>query len=463
MKRIRIRKQMTITWSKMVGLLLGACVTGQTFAQEDGRKPNIVVIIADDLGYADLGSYGNKIIKTPHIDDLARQGVSFTNAYAGASVCSPSRGTLFTGLHTGHARIRGNMTRQGGVEGLKGDQTVRRPNLLPQDSTIANVLSNNGYMTTLINKWHVDGFDTAAHPLNRGFQEFHGWLVREDRSHNHYPTIRYHNTEEHIITENLDNKRGSHATDIATDEAVEFILRKKEKPFFLLLTYNAPHTPLDVKSLDPYTDIDLPANDKAYAALITHMDEGIGRVLKAVDDAGISDNTVFIFASDNGGSREAKLSQLKQNGHLRGAKAQLYEGGLRVPLIIKMPDETNAGSTSNFPAYFPDLFSTIVDISKSKTTLQTDGISLVSEIIKPNSLNPGQRYLYWEQYPRQGIAQAVRWGDWKLIRQNTDAPYELYNLRADDAEQHNVADKHPYIVEQLSGYLKEAHVPSDLW
>lgn len=454
---------MVNTVLKLVALLVGVCFVGYTSAQDANPRPNIIVIIADDLGYGDLGAYGNTIIKTPHIDWLANNGVLFTNAYAGASVCSPSRGTLFTGLHTGHARIRGNMTRQGGVEGYKGDQVIRRPNLLPQDSTIANVLSNNGYITALVNKWHVDGFDTTAHPLNRGFQEFHGWLVPEDRSHNHYPTIRYHNKEEHIVTENLDEKRGRHATDIATDEAVEFILRQKKKPFFLALTYNAPHTPLDVKTLDPYTDVDLPDNDKAYAALITHMDEGIGRVLNAVEQAGIADHTVFIFASDNGGSREAELSKLRQNGDLRGAKSQLYEGGLRVPLIIKTADNTNAGSKSSFPNYFPDLFSTIVDISKSSTNLQTDGISLLPEVQHPNSLDQESRYLYWEQYPRQGIAQAVRWGDWKLIRQNTDAPYELYNLSNDLSEQHNIAGQYPDMVKKLAGYLKAAHVPSELW
>lgn len=454
---------MRSTILKLSLLMIGVWLTGCTAHQEDKQRPNIVFIIADDLGYGDLGAYGNDIIKTPNIDQLASDGVLFTQAYAGASVCSPSRGTLLTGLHTGHARIRGNMTRQGGIQGLKGKNVIGRPNLLPQDSTIANVLSNNGYLTALVNKWHVDGFDTTAHPLNRGFQEFYGWLVKEYRSHNHYPTIRYRNNEEYTIAENLDGKRGSHATDIATEEAVDFIKRKKDKPFFLLLTYNAPHTPLDVKTLDPYTDTDLPDNDKAYAALIAHLDEGVGRVLKAVEEAGIDDNTVIVFVSDNGGSTEADLEQLRQNGPLRGYKAQLYEGGIRVPLIVRTPDRKNAGSKSDFPSYFPDLFATMVDITSSRTTLETDGVSLLPEIEAPNSLNPENRFLYWEQYPAKGIAQAVRWGDWKLIRQNVDTDYELYNLKNDLSEEHNVAEQHPEQVDKLSQYLREAHTPSEWW
>jgi arylsulfatase A-like enzyme len=447
-------------------LLLSGCAA--SVSGDGSAQPNIIFILADDLGSADVGAYGSEYIRTPNIDRLAAEGLSFTQAYAGASVSSPSRCTFLTGLHTGHARIRSNFARQGGIEGKKGKNVIHRPNLLPQDSTIAGVLSNNGYHTILINKWHVDGFDTTAHPLNRGFREFYGWLVPEPRSHNHYPEVRYRNYEKYDLSENLNNRRALHATDIATDEAVEFIRRTKDnqkhqEPFFLFLTYNAPHTPLHAKSLEAYKDADLPENDKAYASLVTHLDEAIGRVLDEVKRTGIEEKTVVIFASDNGGSTEAQLEKIRQNGALRGYKGQLYEGGLRVPLIIKTGDKSIAGKKSDFPAYFPDLFATLVELAGAHTTLQTDGVSLLPEIQSPNSLDASQRTLYWEQYPSRGLAQAVRKGEWKLIRQNVQAEYELYNLKDDPSETTNLALRYPDIVSNLAVALKEAHTESEWW
>lgn len=443
------------------GILLSGCTSGAS--SEGNSRPNVIFILADDLGAADVGVYGSEYIRTPNIDRLASEGLSFTQAYAGASVSSPSRCTFLTGLHTGHGRIRSNFARQGAIEGKKGNAVIRRPNLLPQDSTIANVLSNNGYHTILVNKWHVDGFDTSAHPLNRGFQEFYGWLVPEHRSHNYYPEIRYRNEEEYVIDENLDNKRTLHSTDIATDEAVEFIRRKKDKPFFLFLTYNAPHTPLHAKSSDVYKDVDLPEKDKAYAALVTHLDESIGRVLNEVKLAGITDETVIIFASDNGGSTEAQLEKIRQNGALRGYKGQLYEGGLRVPLIIKTGDKKIAGKKSDFPTYFPDLFATLVDLAGAHTSLKTDGVSLLPELKSPNSLDASHRSLYWEQYPKHGLSQAVRRGEWKLIKHNVEAEYELYNLGSDPSETTNLATQYPDIVKALSAEMKEAHTEAEWW
>ncbi|MDR1865771.1 MAG: sulfatase-like hydrolase/transferase [Bacteroidales bacterium] len=449
---------------QLSAFVAGASVlfSGCTGGKEYSEKPNIVFILADDLGYGDLGCYGSSVIKTPNIDRLASEGVSFVQAYAGASVSSPSRSCFLTGLHAGHTRIRSNFAKAGGIEGHKGSNVIRRPNLLPQDSTIANVLSNNGYLTCLVNKWHVDGFDTTAHPLARGFQEFYGWLVPEPRSHNYYPAIRYRNREEYTIEENLNDRRKRHSTDIATEEAIDFIKREKDKPFFLFLSYNAPHSPLHFKD-SLYRDADLPDNDKAYASLVTHLDEAVGQVLAAIANAGIEKNTIIIFASDNGGSTEARVEKLSQNGILRGWKGQLYEGGLRVPLIIKTGNKRNAGQQSHFPCYFPDLFSTLVDFTSSHTALQTDGISLLPEITSPNSLDPALRFLYWEQYSGRGISQAVRRGNWKLIKRNARAEYELYDLESDISEKNNLAEQYPDIVSSLSQHLKEAHVASEWW
>ncbi|WDF66861.1 sulfatase-like hydrolase/transferase [Sphingobacterium oryzagri] len=426
-------------------------------------KPNIILIVADDLGYGDLGSYGNEIIKTPNIDKLAAQGIRFTDAYAGASVCSPSRGTLLTGKHTGHARIRGNMTRQGGVEGLKDGVPVRRPSLLDSDSTVAQILQQQGYRTFLVNKWHVEGFSQSAYPQRKGFDEFSGWLVSEPRSHNHYPEIRFKGEKAYSIAENRRGKQQVHATDMTTQEATAVIKQQHEKPFFLMVTYNAPHVPLHAKNTILYDQLNLPAQDKAYAAMVSHLDEGVGAIVKATEEQAITGETVVIFVSDNGGSREAKLAKLKQNGPLRGMKADLYEGGLRVPLIIKYGAST-VGSVSTFPTYFPDLYATLLDMAAAAHFGETDGISLLPEILAPNSQQPAaDRFLYWEQYPARGIAQAVRWGDWKLISPGNEGAIELYNLRTDIGETTNVAEKHADITKKLQAFLQEAHVPSDWW
>ena len=428
------------------------------------KQPNILFVLADDMGYGDLGCFGNTIIQTPAIDQLSSDGITFTNCYAGASVSSPSRCTLLTGLHTGHSRIRGNMCRVGGMTGQRdGMGVVRRTNLMPSDSTIAHLLSNHGYVTCLVNKWHLDGFDSTATPLDRGFDEFYGWLIREPLSHNYYPSKRWRNREEYSIEANLNENHADHNTDRSTDEAIDFLRRQKENCFFLYLAYNAPHVPLDSKSRSVYQNAGLSAADQSYAALITHMDESIGRVLAELKVLGIDDNTIVIFASDNGGAKAAKTEKLTPNGALRGWKGDLYEGGIRVPMIVRMPGGNHAGSQSDFPCYFPDIFSTIADLTHCATALKTDGVSLLPEIITPGSMPHDRRYLYWEQYPSKGISQAVRWDDWKLIRQNIDKPFELYDLKSDIGEQVNVAAHNPEIVARLSDFFSEAHVESDNW
>lgn len=454
---------MKIKLATSLSVFLGA-IASSSVSAESVDKPNVIFILADDLGYGDLPRYGNEIIKTPNIDALSSVGVTFTDCYAGASVSSPSRSTLMTGLHTGHTRIRGNMCRTGGIVGEReGMGTVMRINLLPQDSTVANVLSNNGYSTCLVNKWHLDGFDTTAGPLDRGFDEFYGWLIHEPDSHNFYPTVRYRNRERYIIKENLNDRRKDHNTDRATDEAIDYIRRHKDDPFFLYLAYNSPHVPLHAKDWGIYADMDMSDNDKSYAALVTHMDEAIGRVLAELKTLGLYDDAIIIFASDNGGAKAAQTEKLKLNGDLRGWKGDLYEGGIRVPLIVKLPNEQNAGRESNFPCYFPDIMPTLVDATNSHTTLKSDGVSLLPELTKVRSMNPEARYLYWEQYPKEGVSQAVRWGEWKLVRQNLDWDFELYNLADDVEETMNISDIHPEIVDQLSQYMKDAHVESEYW
>lgn len=439
----------------------------------DEQKPNILFILADDLGYGDLGCYGNEVIKTPVIDGLADEGMRFTDFYAGASVSSPSRCCLMTGMNTGHSRIRGNTCKTGGLEGdREGMGRVRRTSIQPEDLTIASVLHNQGYRTCLVNKWHLDGFDSKSGPLDRGFDEFYGWLIGEPRSQNYYPDVRWRNRERYEIDANKDGRHGDHNTDRSTDEAIDFLKRmagKKDsatavngnQPFFLYLAYNSPHVPLDARSRKLYENSGLPLTDQSYASLVSQMDECIGRVLETLKALGIENNTIVIFASDNGGAKAAMVEKLKLNGKLRGWKGDLYEGGLRVPVIVRWPGRIKAGSVSAAPCYFSDFFSTFADISGAGKQ-KTDGIDLLPLFTGKSKKIP-ERFLYWEQFPRKGISQAVRFGNWKAIRMQQNEPWQLYNLKDDVSETKDLAKDYPGIISRINKYMKTARTDSECW
>ncbi|MDP4276377.1 MAG: arylsulfatase [Bacteroidota bacterium] len=443
--------------------------------QRQASKPNILFILADDLGYADLGCYGNKVIQTPVIDRLSREGMRFIDFYAGASVSSPSRCCLMTGLHTGHSRIRGNTCRTGGLEGDREGVAgkVRRISLQPEDRTMGDLLRGQGYRTCLVNKWHMDGFDTTAGPLDRGFDEFYGWLIYEPRSQNFYPDVRWNNRIRYEIPANQNGLHGDHNTDRSTDEAIAFLQRMAGKtgktgsgemvrqPFFLYLAYNAPHVPLDVKDRKRYEQSGLPETDQSYAALISQMDDGIGRVLQTLKDLGLSENTLVVFASDNGGATAAKLETLKPNGGFRGWKGELYEGGLRVPVIVKWPGHIKPGALSDQPAYFPDFFATFGALTGASVK-GTDGINLLP-VLTGKSKPVYNRFLYWEQFPRKGISQAVRYGDWKAVRLQQTEPWQLFNLKTDPAETTDVASNYPKLLKKLAAFAGKSHVESPYW
>lgn len=447
---------------------------------QQGSQPNILFILADDLGYGDLGCYGNSVVQTPVIDSLAGAGLRFTDFYAGASVSSPSRGCLLTGLHTGHATIRGNMCRVGGLEGEREGipGKVRRTNLQPEEKTLGDLLRGQGYRTCLVNKWHVDGFDTTATPLDRGFDEFYGWLVHEPRSHNFYPDVRWRNRERYEIAANQNGNHADHNTDRATDEAVAFITRMGKgatlegcqsaasqasgQPFFLYMAYNAPHVPLDAKDTLLYAGKGLPDTDRRYAAMISHMDASIGRLMNTLREQGMADNTLVIFASDNGGAKAAQVETLPLSGVLKGWKGDLWEGGIRVPLVASWTGHIKPGTQTAEPAYFPDFFATFADLTASLTSTTGDGISLKPLLTGEVSSLP-ERTMYWEQYPRVGISVALRKGPWKVIRQQMDQPWQLYNLKEDIGETTDLAAKYPDIVAELSRLAEEAHEPSPYW
>ncbi len=431
------------------------------------ERPNIIFILADDMGYGDLSCYGSQYVKTPNIDRLAATGTRFTQCYAGSGISSPSRCSLMTGKNTGHTRIRDNQCKEGGIKGVKvnprGDTTyVRRVNLLPEDTTIATVLSAAGYRTCLVNKWHLDGYDPGSSPNHRGFDEFYGWTISTVHSNSpyYYPYYRFDNDKLINIKENAHDQHVKHNTDLSTEDAIKFINRNKKNPFFLYLAFDAPHEPYIIDNTVWYDDEDWDMNTKRYAALITHMDAAIGRLLDELDRLHLRENTLVIFASDNGAAVQAPLSLFNCNAGFRGRKGQLYEGGIRVPMIVNQPNRVPVQTLDNI-IYFPDMMPTFAALAQATAHLpqHTDGISILP-LFYGKKMDTDNRLLYWE-FP--GTQRAARKGDWKCVTIKRDAPLELYNLKEDVTESHNLADQYPEMVEAFDREMKASRVPSPNW
>ena len=455
-------------------LLKGLCAVGlitvpqtEADAQENKssheKRPNIIFILADDMGYCDLACYGNKYIETPNIDRLAATGTSFTQAYAGSGISSPSRCALMTGRNTGNTTIRDNFAVQGGLQGLKGTNVIRRMHLLPNDTTLATVLGTAGYRTCLVNKWHLDGFNPGATPLNRGFDEFYGWLISTAQSNDpyYYPYWRFDNYELKNIEANAADKRIKHNTDISTDDAIKFVQRNQNNPFFLYLAYDAPHEPYNIEETTWYDDEEWDMNTKRYASLITHMDRAIGRLLDELDRLGLRENTLIFFASDNGAAKQAPIEVLGCKGTLRGMKGQLYEGGIRVPFIVNQPGTVPVQKLDNL-IYFPDVMPTLAAAAKAEEKLPTrrNGMNILPLIMGEEMPETDERMLYWE-FP--GKQRAARKGDWKVVTIKKNAPLELYNIRKDMTESKDLAKEYPEIVEQFEREMKAGRVPSPNW
>ena len=430
--------------------------------EDKNAKPNIIFILADDMGYGDLSCYGNSNIETPNIDRLAATGIRFTQCYAGSAVSSPSRCALMTGRNTGHTTIRDNFAQAGGIEGKKGEQTIRRMHLLPSDTTIATVLGAGGYRTCLVNKWHLDGFNPEATPLNRGFDEFYGWLISTPYSNDpyYYPYWRFDNYRLGNIEENADGRHVKHNTDISTDDAIRFIRRNRENPFFLYLAYDAPHEPYNIDDTHWYDDETWEMNTKRYASLVTHMDKAIGRLLDELDSLGLRENTLIVFASDNGAAKQAPIQTLECNGVLRGMKGMLYEGGIRVPFIVNWPGHVPVRQLDNI-IYFPDVMPTLAAVAGATEYLpaRRDGIDLWP-LMQGDTLDTDDRLLYWE-FP--GKQRAARRGDWKVVSVKKNAPLELYNLKEDITESTDLAGKYPEIVAEFERQMQQARTPSPYW
>ena len=427
---------------------------------EKSQKPNVIFIMADDMGYADAGCYGQKIIQTPNIDKLAAEGMRFTQAYSGSSVCAPARSVLMTGMHTGHTRIRGNFG-LGGVLGLGGNKG--RVPIKDEDFTIAELMKSAGYKTGMVGKWGLGEPNTSGEPNSQGFDEFYGFL-NQRRAHSYYPDYIWKNREKVVLSGNKDGKGSDYTHDLFADYAVDFIQRQKENPFFLYLPLCIPHSRYELPDLGIYKDKDWDKKAVAYAAMISRMDNSIGRILTALKENGLDENTIVFFTSDNGAAESSQEWDLfDSNNPLRGVKRDPYEGGIRVPMIVRYPNKIQAGTTSDLPWYFADVLPTLAELTKIQTSENIDGKSVLLTLMGEKQ-DFSDRYMYWEFYEKRGW-RAIHFDDWKAIQQDMHfkerKPIELYNLKDDISEENNIADQHPEIVKKAMEIFEEAHIPSE--
>ncbi len=421
-----------------------------------GMRPNIIFIMADDLGYADVGCYGQTKIQTPHIDRLATEGIRFTQVYAGSSVCAPSRCSLLTGMHNGHNRLRDNIPH--GVF------------LQPDDVTIAEVLKKAGYATAAIGKWSLGNPGTWGVANYQGFDTFFGHL-NQDQAHFYYPDYLWDNDKIMLLPHNRGAKTGTYTHDLFTERALSFIEDNRKRPFFLYLPYTIPHwsdypqdTPESqiVPSDAPYTDKDWPQTEKNYAAMVTRMDRDVGRIMERLQTLGLDSNTLVFFTSDNGpcvtDSHDPDF--FNSNGPFHGYKRDLLEGGLRVPMIARWPGKVPAGKTSDQVWTFWDVMPTLAELAGLPAPKDIDGISMLPAILgqeQPESHD----YLYWDYgHCRKVYQQAIRMDHWKGIRLGQNAPIALYDLNTDPGETKDLAAAHPDVVKQIDAHMKAAVTPS---
>ncbi len=456
-------------------VFLSSCLSSSV-ADEPARKPNIVLIVADDLGYGDLGSYGQKLIQTPHLDRLAAEGLRFTDFYAGSPVCAPSRCTLMTGKHPGHAYVRDNWEAGGWKE---HDAEGQLP-LLPGTETLGRILQDAGYKTACIGKWGLGGPDSTGAPNKQGFDHFYGYLCQR-QAHNFYPTHLWDDDQRVELEGNVwKNLTGPHyAHDLMTEDALQWTKSQGEDPFFLLLTYTVPHLALQVPedSMEPYIgEWDDPPYDgkrgylphptprAAYAGMISRMDRDVGRLMAQLEEMGVGEDTLVMFTSDNGATYDiggAHSEFFESNGELRGAKGSVYEGGMRVPLIARWPGKVPAGEVTTAMGAFWDFMPTLAEVSGAETTEESDGMSLMP--VLQGEVAPKGRTLYWE-FPSYGHQQALRQGDWMLVRRflgnKKKTSTELYNLAEDLSQKNDLAAKHPELVERMLKRMESERVPS---
>ena len=468
--------KITIACGLILVLSFGCCWANGP--ADETARPNMIFIMADDLGYGDLGCFGQSVIATPRLDQMAAEGMKFTQFYAGNTVCAPSRSVLMTGQHMGHTHVRGNAN----------SSTMLEQSLRAQDVTVAEVLKSVGYTNGLVGKWGLGEVDHPGFPLRKGFDRFFGYL-NQVHAHNYYPEFVWDDTQkkelENVVAladRSYGGFRGGSAIeridyshDLFVNEAIRFIQNNRKKSFFLYLPLTIPHANnegtrmtgngAEVPDFGAYANREWPDPDKGQAAMIARMDRDIGRILDCLKDSGIDQNTLVLFTSDNGPHDEAghDLERFRPSGPLRGTKRALYEGGIRVPTIAWWPGTVKAGSTADHVAYFGDWMATAAELAGAELPKNVDSISFAPTLLGDPQRQKQHKYLYWEFY-EQGSRQAVRFGDWKAMRQPMlTGSIELYNLRSDLGETEDLSGKHPEIVKMAAEMMEEAHVPHPAW
>lgn len=464
----------TINVISILGLILlaAACdatdkepVQAADQGQVNSSRPNIIFIMADDLGYGHLGSYGQKDIETPELDQLASDGLRYTQAYAGSTVCAPSRSVLMTGQHTGHTTVRGNW----------GPDGERIP-LKDSDVTVAEVLKSAGYKTGMIGKWGLGEPGTTGLPNKQGFDHWFGFL-NQHKAHKFYPEYVWRNDRIVYLDENETGQRETYIQDLFLSEALEFIRSSKDEPFFLYLPFTLPHTELAAREemVEKYrgrfeevahpAELGRPVVPEAkatFAGMVSTLDQDVGRIVRELEELGIAENTIVIFTSDNGAANEhgAVSEYFDGSGPLRGIKRDLYEGGIRVPLIVSWPGTIPAGQVDDSShVTFWDVLPTLAELSGAEVPAgqRLDGISVVPSLLHGATVG-NDRPLYWEfrRKPDTSLMQAARWGRWKAVRLSEEAALEIYDLDEDIGETRDVAAQHPDLVQKFESLLSSS-------
>lgn len=440
--------------------------------------PNVIYILADDLGYGDLGCFGQQQFRTPHIDSLAARGMRFTQHYAGCTVSAPSRSALLTGQHTGHTPIRGNRE-------MKDEGQFPLP---AETYTLARMFQDAGYATGAYGKWGLGYPGSEGDPTRQGFDDFFGYNCQRE-SHRYYPKHLWHNDQKVVLAGNDFRQKAVYAPDVIHQKALEFIRANKDKPFFAYIPLIQPHAELVTPDDElfarykgrfeetPYVGDDYgsdhfavagycsqPMPRATFAAMVTRIDEYVGEMMALLTELGIDDNTLVIFTSDNGPHREggADPDFFDSNGPFSGYKRDLTDGGVCVPMIAYWKGRIAAGSTSDLISAFWDMLPTFAELSGTKLSVETDGISILPTLLGGEQTEEHD-FLYWE-FKEQGGSMAVRLGDWKAIRSgvnaNPDSPVQLYYLPDDPQERQDLAAKYPDIVSLALDFMQTQHVPS---
>ncbi len=418
------------------------------------NKPNVIFIMSDDQGYADLGCYGSETVLTPNLDQMAREGMRFTQVYAGSPVCAPSRCVLLTGKHSGHITRRDNRTTD------DQDQPFQKRKLIPlkeTDYTFGSLMKEAGYATGAFGKWGLGNPGTTGTPDQHGFDEFFGYLDQM-HAHNYYPDFLMSNQDTFSIPANENGQRSVYSHDLIEAKALDFIRSHQAEPFFLYLPYTLPHGRYEVPDQSPYADKPWGNKVKNYAAMITRMDKNIGLIFDLLKQLNLDENTMVFFTSDHG-PNPPFLKDLKSNQPFRGVKRQLLEGGLRVPMIVRWPGKIKPGVTSDFVWAFWDVLPTFAELANQPIPGEVDGISVLPTLL--GQQQEPHPFLYWEFY--NPFQQAVRMDHWKGIRLGTEANIHLFDLRTDVEELKNLAHQHPEIVAKMQQIMKEAHQPHPYW